>query len=109
MSQQELYVFEIFVNMKAIVRPVYLLHCSKEIIKFLCNCLFNIVSGHIAMAENVSKKKLERHRRWIETLCDKEIGLLRKRQNWSASHGLKLLALIQSSSRHLKVRHGIER
>ena len=110
MSQQELYMFEFFVNMNPIVRRLYLLHCPKENIKFFCNCLFNIVSGHIAMAENVSKKKLERHRTLIEILCNKKVGLMRKRQLLSASHGLKLLALIQPSiSRLLEIRHAIER
>ena len=98
--------FEFFVNMKPIMRRLYLLHCSEENIKFFCNCLLNIVSGHIAMAQNVSQKKLERHRRLIEILCNKKVGLM---QILSASHGLKLLALIQPSiSRHLEVRHAIE-
>ena len=62
------------------------------------------------MAENVSKKKLERHRSLIEILCNKKVGLMRKRQLLSASHGLKLLALIQPSiSRHLEIRHAIKR
>ena len=102
--------FEFFVNMKPIVRRLYLLHCPKENIKFFSDCLFNIVSGHIAMAESVSKKKLERHRRLIEILFTKKVGLTRKRQLLSASHGFNLLALIQPSiSRHLGIRHAIER
>ena len=102
--------FEFFVNLKPIARRLYLLHCPKENIKFFCNCLVNIVRGHIAMAENVSKKKLGRHGRWIETLCNKKVGLMRKRQLLSASHGLRLLTLIQPSiSRHLEIRHAIER
>ena len=110
MIKQELYMLEFFVNMKPIVRRLYLLHCSKENIKFFSNCLFNIVSGHIGMAENDSKKKLEKHRRLIEILCNKKVGLKRKRQFLSASHGLKLLTLIQTSiSRHLKICHAIER
>ena len=110
MSQKELYMFEFFVNMIPIVRRLYLLHCPKENTKIFCNCLFNIVSGHIAMAENVSKKKLERHRRLIEILCNKKVGFMRKRQLLSASHGLKLLTLIQPSiSHHLEIRHAIER
>ena len=109
MSQQELYMFEFFVNMKPINRRLYLLHCPKENIKLFCNCLFNLVSGHIAVAENASRKKLERHRRLIEILCNKKVGLMRKRQLLSASHGLKLLTLIQPSiSRHLEIRHAIE-
>ena len=110
MSQQELYMFDFFVNMKPIVRRLYLLHCPKENIKFFCDCLFNIVSGHIAMAENASRKKLERHRRLIEILCNMKVGLMRKRQLLSASHGLKQLTLIQPSiSRHLEIRHTVER
>ena len=62
------------------------------------------------MAEHVSKEKPERHRRLIEILCNKKVGLMRKRQLLSASHGLKLLVLIQpSTSRHLEIRHAIER
>ena len=60
MSRQDLYMFEFIVNIKPIVKRLYLLYCSKEKIKFLCNCFFNIVSGQNAMAENVSKKKLLR-------------------------------------------------
>ena len=110
MTEQELYMLEFLVNMKPIVRRLYLLHCSKENIKFFKNCLFNIVSGQIGMAENVSKKKLEKHRRLIEILCNKKVKLKRKRQLLSASHGLKLLTLIQPSiSRHLELGHTIER
>ena len=110
MGQQDLYMFEYFDNMKPIVRRLYLLHCSKENKKCSCNCLFNIVNGHIAMAENVSKKEIEKHRRLIETLCNKKVGLMQKPQFMSASYGLKLLALTQPSiSRHLLMRHGIKR
>ena len=62
------------------------------------------------MAENISKKKLERHRRLIEIFCNKKVELMRKQQLLSASHGLRLLALLQPSiSRHLEIRHAIER
>ena len=99
----------IFFNMKPIDRRLYLLHCPNENKKFFRKCLFNIVSGHIARAASVSKKKLERHRRLIEILCNKKVGLMRKRQLLSGSHGLKLLTLIQPSiSRHLEKRHAIE-
>ena len=96
--------------MTPIVSRLYLLHCSKETIEFFCYGLFNIVSGLIAVVENVSKKKLERHRSLIEILCNKKVGLMRKLRSLSASHGLKLLGLIQFSiSRRLEIRHGIER
>ena len=67
--------------MRPILRRLYLLPCSKEKIKFFCNCLLNIVSENIAMAENVSKKKLERHRILIAILGNKK-GIIAKATNF---------------------------
>ena len=78
--------------------------------KFSCKCLFNIVSGHPAMTENVSKKKLESHKRFFETSCNKKMGLIRNRPLSSASYGLQLVALIQPSiAHHSELRNGMER
>ena len=101
--------FEFFVKMKVIVRRLYILNCAPENIKFFCNCLFNIVNGHIDMQANVSRNKLQRFEKLIEILCNKNVGIRRKRQSLSTSTGLKVLSLIQPSiSNHLKRRHGIE-
>ena len=109
MSQQDYYMFEFFVKMKQIVKRLYVLHCPSENIKFFCNCLFNIVHGHIDMDANVSRKKLKKFEKLIEILCNKNVGILRKRQSLSTSAGLKLLSLIQPSiSIHLRRRHGIK-
>ena len=109
MSQRDYYMFELFVQMKPVVKRLYLLNCSPENIKFFCNCLFNIVHGHIQMDSNVSRKKLKPFEKLIEVLCDKKIGVQRKRQRLATSAGWKLLSLIQPSiSSHLKKRHGIE-
>ena len=109
MSQHDYYMFELFVQMKPVVKRLFILNCSAEIIKFFCNCLFNIVHGHIEMEENVSRKKLKQFEKLIEILCSKKVGIGRKRQSLSTSAGWKLLILIQPSiSSHLKKRHGLE-
>ena len=109
MSQRDYYMFELFVQMKPIIKRLYVLNCSAGNIKFFCNCLFNIVHGHIKMVANVSRKKLKPLKKLIELLCSKKVGIRRKRQTLSTKAGLKLLKLIQPSiSSHLKKRHGIE-
>ena len=47
------------------------------------------------MAENVSKNKLERHGGLTESLHNKKVVLMRKRQILSVGRGLKLLPLRQ--------------
>ena len=110
MSQRDYYMLEIFIQMKPVVKRLYLLNCSAEIMKFFCDCLFNIVHGHIEMDANVSRKKLKPFEKLIEILCSKKVSIRRKRQSLSTSAGLKLLNEIQPSiASHLKKRHGIER
>ena len=103
---QELYMFEYFVEMEPLIGRFYLLHCSKKKVTFFCRCLFNIVLGHPASAEIAAGKKLEMHRKLIEILCNKMMGVIRKEHFLSASHGLKLLTSLQPSvSHHIKSFH----
>ena len=94
MSQQELYILDFFDDMKPIVKRLYILHCSVDKIKFFSDCIFNIVRGHIQMTVSASRKKLEKHKQMIETLCNKKVAIVRKRQTLSSKQGLKLLGLI---------------
>ena len=68
MSQRDFYTLELFSKIKPILIQTFLLHCPTELIKFFCNCLFNVVDGGIGMTANVSVKKLKKHQSKIETL-----------------------------------------
>ena len=60
MSQQELGMFEFFVKKNPIVQRLNLLRCPTGNVNISPN-LFNTFRGHIAMTENVSRKKLDAH------------------------------------------------
>ena len=108
MSRRNFYMLDLFTDMKPVVKQTFLLHCSNEIIKFFCNCLFNVVHGQIKMASNVSRKKLEKFTSLIDFLCAKNNKIVKKRQSLASKTGLKLLHLIERSILdHLMKRHDI--
>ena len=72
MSQREFYTLEIFSKMKPVLKQMFILHCFIEIVKFFCNCLFNVLHGEIKMTANVSQKELKRHEVNIDLLCEKK-------------------------------------
>ena len=109
MSQQELYMYDFFSEMKPIVKRLYISHCSIDKINFFCDCIFNILSGNIQMIAPASRKQLYPHRKLIDLLNNKKVGIRRKRHSLSTTNGLRLLRIIQPSvSNHLKKRHGIK-
>ena len=59
MSQRDFYTLELFSQIKPILKQSFLLHCPTELIKFFCNCLFNVVHGRTRMTADVSVKKTE--------------------------------------------------
>ena len=104
MSQRDFYTLELFSKIKPIfskIKPIlkqsFLLDCPTELIKFFCNCMFNVLHGGIRMTANVSVKKLKRHQSNIETLCKNKCRIRRKRQLLATKNGTKLLKLIEPS------------
>ena len=109
MTQRDFYTLELFTKIKPILKQSSVLHCPTEVIKFFCNCLFNVVHGGIRMTANVSVKKLKRHQSNTETLCRMECRIRRKRQLLATKNGTKLLKLIEPSVlNHLRKRLDIK-
>ena len=101
--------YEFFSGMKPIVKRLYISHCSIDKIKFFCNCIFKVLSGNIQMIVPVSRKQLNPHRKLIDLLNNKKVGIRRKRHSLSTTTGLRLLRIIQPSvSNPLEKRHGIK-
>ena len=100
---QHLFIFEIFTLFKRILKKHFILHCSDEIIKFFCNCIFNIKEGSIEL-KNFNFQSLKKTRLLIEKLCSPKIRLALKREILASKKGINLLRLLNSSIlRYLKL------
>ena len=109
MSQRDFYTLELFSKIKPFLKQSFLLHCPTELIKFFCNCLYNVVHGGIRMSANVSVKKLKRHQSNIETRCRKKSRIKRKRQLLATRNVINFLKLIEPSVlNHLRKRLNIK-
>ena len=108
MNQRDFYILELFSKVKPVLKQSFLLHCPNEIIKFFCNCLFN-VHGQIKMSADVSAKKVKRHETSIAIICKKISGITKNHQLLGTRRGIKLLKLIEFSVlNHLKKRFDIK-
>ena len=109
MSQRNFYILELFSKIKPVLKQSFLLHCPAEIIKFFCNCLFNVVHGQIKMTADFSARKLKRHEASIANICKKNSPIKKKRQLLATRRGIKLLKLIEFSVlNHLRKRLDIK-
>ena len=110
MSLRDYYMLDLFHSFKPIVKKSFLSYCPNNDIKFFCDCIFNVVHGHVKMDSSVTKKKLDRNKMLIERLYRRGIKIALKRRLLLSDEGLKLLVLIQPSiSNHLKKRHELKR
>ena len=101
---------DLFHSFTPIVKKRFLSYCPNNDIKFFCDCIFNVVHGHVKMDSGVTKKKLDRKKRLMERLYRRGIKIALKRRLLLSDEGLKLLVLIQPSiSNHLKKRHELKR
>ena len=75
---QHLYTIELFSSFKPILKRHFILHCSDDIIKLFCNCLFNIKEGAIEL-KNVKPNTLKKNKLLIQQLCSPKIRLAVKR------------------------------
>ena len=100
---QHLIIFETFSSFKPLLKKLFILHCSDEIIKIFCNCIFNIKEGRIEL-KNVNLMSLKMNKFLIEKLCSTRIKLSLKRQLFASQQGTSLLRLLNSSIlRYLKL------
>ena len=75
MSQRDFYTLELFSKIKPILKQSFLLHCPTELIKFFCNCLFNVVHGGIRMTANLSVKKTRGISPILKPFVERNVGL----------------------------------
>ena len=109
MNLQNYYTLSLYQKFSPTLRKFLILHCPDEIIKFLCDCIFNVVKGKVSLEKNVREKMslLSREKSNIETICTKKrVSLKRKRQVLGSDRGLRLLKVVLPSVQsHLKKCH----
>lgn len=100
---QHLYTIELFSSFKPILKRHFILHCSDDIIKLFCNCLFNIKEGAIEL-KNVKPNTLKKNKLLIQQICSPKIRLSLKRELLASKQGQSLLRLLKNSIlRYLKL------
>ena len=109
MSLRDYYMLDLFQSFKPIVKKSFLSYCPNKDIKYFCDCIFNVVHGHVKMDRSVSKKKPDRNTTLVERLYRRGLKIALKRRLLLSDEVLKLLVLIQPSiSNQLKKRHELK-
>ena len=109
MNSQNYYTLDLYQKLSPTLRKFFILHFSDEIIKFFCDCIFNVVKGRVKLENNIQRNMavLSREKPNIEKICTKKrVSLKRKRQVLGSDRGMRLLKLvIPSVLNHLKNCH----
>lgn len=113
MNLQNYYTVNLYLKFSPLLRKHFILNCPDDILKFFCDCIFNVVKGKVKL-EATSQHKLAvltREKTNLEKICSRRtFSLKRKRQVLGSQRGLRLLKLVLPSVlNHLKNYHGIER
>ena len=112
MNLQNYYTVDLYLKFSPTLRKFFILHCPDDIMKFFCDCVFNVVKGKVKLDKRLQQKAalLAREKTNLEKICSKRrVALKRKRQVLGSERGLRLLKLVLPSVlNHLEYCHGIE-
>lgn len=113
MNIQNYYTLNLFLKFSPTLKKCFILHCNDELLKFFCDCIFNVVKGKVKLERALQQKvsTLTSQKTNLEKICSKRsVSLKKKRQVLGSPRGLRLLCLVLPSVKnHLKLCHGIER
>ena len=82
MSLQNFHVNDLYIDFPVTLKRCFILNCSDGIIKYFCDCIFNVVKGNVQLEKKVQAKiaVLSREKSIIEALRSKrKISMKRKR------------------------------
>ena len=54
LNDQNYYTLKFLRNLNKTSQPAFLLHCPKEFIRFLCECIVNLIERHLTRVEEIS-------------------------------------------------------
>ena len=90
-NKQNYSTLKLFIELEPNLQKIVLQNCSKELIRFICECCANIVQGHF---QNLRKQDLVNYENNLQKLLSKKT-LLREKRFLLASHrGIELIELI---------------
>lgn len=91
LNAHTLWVFQTFSHR---FKKHYLQKCPKEFIRFLCECIFNLVEGNLHVIE---KKTVSAYKKQISKLVQRKPSFRERRTILSSPKGLSLLKVITPS------------
>ena len=85
-------ILQILTTVKPVLQRLILIHADLAFIKFLINCVFNVVKGNVCVSnKNVTSKQF---RPIIETICLKKVKVSEKRRLLATNQGIALVKII---------------
>ena len=71
-------------------QKVFLENCPKEFIRFLCECIVNLVDGHL----DIKKNQVVKYQHMVKRLGQRTVTLKERRKILSSNKGIRLLTLL---------------
>ena len=88
-------IFKLLIDFKPVLKRFAILHLNDNFIKFLLDCIYNIVQGNVSLANSVLKEnKLQKFKNLLTVLCNKKVKIKQKRKLLASNQGLQLVKLI---------------
>ena len=99
---RHLNILNLLMGCKPILHRLLIIHIDSDFIKFLIDCVYNVVLGNVSITTvETNKQKFNRYKRII-SLCSKSVSLKAKRKLLSTNHGVALIKLLERPiRRHL--------
>ena len=82
-----------FIAFNSTLQRLFILHCNDDFIKFLSECILNILEGNITMQKG-DRKDLKMYSQMIASIIKRRASLSKRRILLSTDEGLELIKTI---------------
>ena len=80
---------------KPVLKRFAILHLHNEFIKFLLDCIYNIVHGNVSLAQTtLNESKLKKFKNILTFVCNKKVKFSQKQKLLATNQGLQLIKII---------------
>ena len=87
------HILEVFQTFTPTFKKLFIQNCPKEFIRFLCECIVNIIHGKLL----IPKSKLQQYRRQLRKLSQKTPSYRERRTVLCSKKGLSLIKVISAA------------
>ena len=85
----------LFITFKPLQRKFFVLHCPDSFVKFILDCVYNIVKGTVILDPAIlSAQKIKKFEKLISSICDRRVKVNTKRKLLATNQGINLIVLI---------------